>query len=663
MAHLFKVAPSQFGGTVYYSYDSAARVTSVTGSGFGTTTQFATAIQYRAWGSAKHAVYGDGATMNVTYNERLLPLRYELSNMKPNAGPATIMGSQNQYFADGRIKYTQDLQEGNFDRAYEYDHAGRIKEAYSGREARGLPVLPSPDNPFRQSYTYDVWDNMKRPLNRHWSANLPDTPAYTNNRRSDATYDAEGNVLLRDYERKQHAYDAAGRQRYFLQQEWGLPEYAYEANTIDVTFDGDGRPAKRFENRYTEDYELVPWNQSDTIYYVRSTVLGGAAIVEYMPVGYGTTENIYVGNQKLAERSPDSGYVEWRHVNPVTGSWLLSYPSGGSATTIRSELDPLGAAVGTANPYVSYTSYQDLMGLQSLYEERGNPFDPSGGCGTLDGLPISCSELRMRLQGGTVATEVLVAEMQPALEPLLKPRRDDQIVPPIQVLTLYRNVIVDQGVGLYMTVRPRFKGGLVPLDNNNEGYYLAWETGLIPQPQDTIPPETGAMDLSELRTILTASCAKFLNLILADLAKTRKPYSPSFMTIFNQADILGAYHTVKLSKEQLKKGLGGTSSIVGDPSLVIMVDVTNFNRVDNHGNPSYNAGYITIHETFHAAPASGPWYSHFEMAQAAYNVAVAQDLFKNQSLASPRRGTDEATDWYNAGIFDAVVRKGCPIPK
>jgi hypothetical protein len=168
---------------------------------------------------------------------------------------------------------------GIFDRGYEYDHVGRIKEALSCREARGLPVLSYPDNPFRQSYTYDVWDNMKRPSNRHWSANLPDTPTYTNNRRSDATYDEEGNVLLRDRERKQHAYDAAGRQRYFLEQEWGLPQYAYEANTIDITFDGDGLPAKRFTNRYTEDYQEVPWNQSDNIYYVRSTVLGARLVV------------------------------------------------------------------------------------------------------------------------------------------------------------------------------------------------------------------------------------------------------------------------------------------------------------------------------------------------------------------------------------------------
>jgi YD repeat-containing protein len=407
--------PSQYSGTVNYAYDSAARLASVTGSGFGTTTQFATNIKYRAWGAIKQMNYGSGATLNLTYTPRLLPLRYELGNMKPNGGPATIMGSQNQYFADGRIKYTQDLQDGNFDRAYEYDHAGRIKEAYSGREARGLPVLSYPDNPFRQSYTYDVWDNMKRPANRHWSAGLPDNPTYTNNRRTDATYDAAGNITIRDNYRKQHAYDAAGRQSYFLQQEWGLPDYAYESNTLQVTYDGDGRPAKRFDDRYTETYEEAPWHEPKNTYYVRSTLLGGASIVEFVSDGYGTTENIYLGSQKLASHFVDSGHIQWRHVNPATGSWLVSSHYSAGALTLRNELDPLGTEMGTSDPYVSYTSYQDLIGLESLYEERGNPFDPSGGCGTIDGLPASCSEVSMRLRGGVSqlamkdASEILVS--------------------------------------------------------------------------------------------------------------------------------------------------------------------------------------------------------------------------------------------------------------
>src|SRR5205814_2867203 len=97
--------------------------------------------------------------------------------------------------------------------------------------------------------------------------------------------------------------------------------------------------------------------------------------------------------------------INWRHVNPVTGAWVISMAG---ASTNRVELDPLGTEVSTSDPYISYSSYSDMMGLTSLYEERGNPFDFGGGCGTLDGLPISCSELRMRMQGGSVANESLV---------------------------------------------------------------------------------------------------------------------------------------------------------------------------------------------------------------------------------------------------------------
>jgi YD repeat-containing protein len=464
--------PSQWGGTLSYAYDTASRLTNLTGSGFGATTQFVTGIQYRAWGAAKYAAYGDNSILNVTYTSRLLPLRYELSNMKPTGGPATIMGSQNQYYADGMVKYTQDLQDGNFDRGYEYDHVGRIKEALSGREARGLAVLPYPDNPFRQSYTYDVWDNMKRPGYRHWSASFSDMPTYTNNRRSDATYDASGNVLLRDYERKQHAYDAAGRQRYFLQQEWGLPYYAYEANTIDITFDGDGRPGKRHTNRYTEDYEESPWNEPNDFYYVRSSVLGGTAIVEFMAVGYGSSINVYVGDQKIADRNPDSGYIQWRHVNPVTGSWLLSYPNSGGAVTFRGELDPLGTEMGTGDPYVSYTSYQDMIGLESMYEERGNPFDPSGGCGTIDGLPASCSEVSMRLRGGSLAAGYEGRERDPS-QPPFDPRPPRYI--PIQ------RPIDDYGVGLY--------GVWVPGDRSRREFRKQARYLFFTDPQKSEPTE------------------------------------------------------------------------------------------------------------------------------------------------------------------------------
>ena len=148
-----------------------------------------------------------------------------------------------------------------------------------------------------------------------------------------------------------------------MQQEWGLPDFAYEANTIEITYDGYGQPAKRFENRHPETYEEVLWDEPRTTYYIRSTLLGGSPIVEFVPAGYGTTENIYMGSQKIASHFTDSSYIQWRHVNPATGSWLVSSQSLGRAVTYRNELDPLGTDMGTSDPFVSYTSYQDLMGL------------------------------------------------------------------------------------------------------------------------------------------------------------------------------------------------------------------------------------------------------------------------------------------------------------
>ncbi len=65
----------------------------------------------------------------------------------------------------------------------------------------------------------------------------------------------------------------------------------------------------------------------------------------------------------------------------------------------RTELDPLGADMGAWDPYTTSTTYSDIMGLQSLYEERGNPFDLAGGC-ALDGVAIPCSEAMQRLQSG-----------------------------------------------------------------------------------------------------------------------------------------------------------------------------------------------------------------------------------------------------------------------
>jgi len=236
---------------------------------------------------------------------------------------------------------------------------------------------------------------------------------------------------------------------------------------------------KRIETREVENAEGTE-TQSNMTYYLTSSVLGGVTVAEMGQYGDLTKGWIYAGGEKLAEFGP-YGYVAWRHVNPVTGNWVTPYSYEGIVSGTRTELDPLGADVGATDPYISVTSYSDMMGLQSLYEERGNPFDPGGGCGTLDGLPISCSELRMRMQGGSVATEYLVPEMQRSRAPT----RNGTSAPYIPVLNTYRMPIVAEGLGLFMTEVPVIRGGPVGPGNNNEGYYLDWSKGVITVPQNT----------------------------------------------------------------------------------------------------------------------------------------------------------------------------------
>jgi hypothetical protein len=166
---------------------------------------------------------------------------------------------------------------------------------------------------------------------------------------------------------------------------------------------------------------------------------------------------------------------------------------------------------------------------------------------------------------------------------------------------------------------------------------------------------------------LTESCVRFLNSILAELGKTRAPYSYKFSDIFQIAKDGQKFRTVTLTPEQMKQGLGGTHSTIGDPAFYVELDVGLFNRGD------LTAGYVMIDELFHGAPASGTWYTHTEMAQAAYNVALSNtavmNKLKNYGAPGPPKAINydpknykKADDWYNAGIFDAVVNIGCPIP-
>jgi len=117
LAGELKSLTDPFGSTANYSRDNAGRLSGVSVDGFGTPTQYASNIQYRAWGGIKHQNYGNGLLADLNYDSRMQITHFEIP---------TVMRADYQHYADGRLSYSHDLDDARYDRAYNYDHAARI---------------------------------------------------------------------------------------------------------------------------------------------------------------------------------------------------------------------------------------------------------------------------------------------------------------------------------------------------------------------------------------------------------------------------------------------------------------------------------------------------------------------------------------------------------
>lgn len=645
--------PSQFGAVVNYSYDATGRLANVTGSG-GLSSQLLTGIQYRAWGAMKHAVYGDGPQINVTYNARLLPTRYEMTNVYlsylVNAGYYSV-GTQNQYYADGRLRYAQDLQDGNFDRAFAFDHAARIKEAYTGREARGLSANNPADSPYRQSFSYDAWNNMGR-TGRHWTASVSDTPVYSNNRRSDWTFDANGNVTARDSGQRTQAYDAAGEQRTFFEDmidNFGGGHWLWHQYTINQTYDGDGRAGKHVESRYSEDENGVVEDDVENNYQLRSTALGGALVLEIDQWG-GRRGHVYAGGELLADyQYYPSPYTitTIQHRNPTTGQWVKN--------GVRTELDPLGADVSYSNPYIFNLSYADIMGSDNLYYIRGNAMDIRGGC-TLDGMPISCSELRER-ESSTLSTVS-------------------------QETTLNNNTVIpvpvrSEGPGIVITWEPNPLATLTVaqlnqlLDSSDPNSALLNLLGdeELRGPVEPQNPKRQIVPLGNLQAglenLLKGDCGVFVQRLIDQANKLfggGQPHITSFWDGFSRIQDAGGYQFDDVASN------GATVSgdlFIGEfvnPSLPEgsqagpgTVHMQAFGPIGRSARPSEvaiaQARYVwkAFHETLHLGKRG--WYYDEDLARAGHAA---------DGTTAPDYAKDDHLSW--SGNLDEVLKKHCAYP-
>jgi YD repeat-containing protein len=414
------------GMSTNYAYGAAGQLSGMTGAGAGSAPSYLSNISYRAWGAVRDMDHGNGTHSHTVFNARLLPTSYSVANVKPDAYDRTDAGGpipantqsltmtwNYTYYDDGRVSHVTDATNGRYDRAYSYDHAGRLTQAMTGLEADGQQPGFPPNSPYKQSIAYDVWDNVTSKTGRVWSHNEQFAGTVVNNRKDGWGYDAAGNNLTDDS--FTHTYDAAGRQTHtvsFATIGDGERQPVVPAQEFTQSYDGDGQSAVRTEASWQvlnggQSYSTYSASDgSGTCYYVRSSVLGGAVVADLASDGAGGLLKrryyFYAGGARVARG--EFGSIYYEHAVPGTGSWVET--RGADRMAARKEHDPSGGELPLydANPGYGYVS---TKGDEPLFIDGSDPFDYSSGY-TLDGLPVSQSQLEHALDKGSAVAELFV---------------------------------------------------------------------------------------------------------------------------------------------------------------------------------------------------------------------------------------------------------------
>ena len=381
-----------FNARINYAVDKIGRTTAVTGAvAYAGETNYATELQYRAWGAGKHLKYGNDSVLNVEYNTNLNPSQYDLLNETGTS----LMKAEYKYYGDGQLQFVNDLGNDRFDRSYNFDHVGRLTSAQSGYVANGQPYSTSTTGPYGLNYGQNSFNNLTSRHNQYWySANQPSfTTTYVKNRSQNPgwIYDSDGRLININKalsssleQTTQFAYDASGRR-------------------VNGVNDGDGQQIK------------------SSIYYVRSSVLGGAVISEVSAEGgvanfsgRKLSTYVYFAGQLIAEQTTNGLYAQtqtevivWKQRDPLNTS---VYNSAGQAA-----LDPNGIATDAPN-YNNLSQYPNYYSQHYNSYNYGRTYNPwegtgygssssysnGGGAGGMPGSPTICT-----VDGGTVPCGII----------------------------------------------------------------------------------------------------------------------------------------------------------------------------------------------------------------------------------------------------------------
>jgi YD repeat-containing protein len=363
LAGELKFVRDPFGSQVDYKYDPAGRMTDVkTDTPYGGVSTYASNIQYRAWGALKGLSYGNSKTLSLGYNARMQVESYSIPGVLSNQYTYTTTPTSGDN--DGLVKFVRDLAQTNspFDRAYRYDHVGRLTDALTGSEARGGI---NGDGPYRDTYVYDIWGQSTSVMRRAWDTEVAaELPINGPTGRTSAwTYDADGRVTADD-EGQTYRYDAAGR----------LVTTTYKVTVGRVT---QTRTRRR---GYDGDGAAVKINYFGGMgYRLMSSPLGKGELTMLDSAGQKLSTRVYAAGGLLAVQS--NGAVRWRHRTPFDTTERETDALGVEVS--RAELNPAGADFGAQRPPDSGggAGWDDLV--TPMF---GDPLAPSNYM--LDGVPM-----------------------------------------------------------------------------------------------------------------------------------------------------------------------------------------------------------------------------------------------------------------------------------
>jgi hypothetical protein len=391
---LLKKVTDPYGSEIQYNYYKTGKLSSVTGTPFAGTSQYASNITYRAWGAPKQVNYGDGYAAAMRYNASLQLTEFDIPGISNQYGYHSGIGGAYTYFPDGRVSTikAQTTTNSQYDRlqdkAFTYDHMGRIKTVRSAQNA-GLGAT-GPFQ-FKQDYDYDEFGNMTKRGGWFWEVGQydqysnygPDTlvtgefnAAYVNNRATQANdfQNISGTPQTVVPKAQTWEYDPMGKLKKITTTNSQGQPIATALNTFDVL--GHSKPGPSGPINLDGEGRDVGAGVFDAKVMVRSTVLGGEALTAIHANGNKLVTFVYVEGHLLAEQevwsatfpNPQYDSVVWHHRDPLNAmSMDISRKPGQTSSQnddngVQYAVDPAGTMVRVAGAAVQNLGYYPGQG-------------------------------------------------------------------------------------------------------------------------------------------------------------------------------------------------------------------------------------------------------------------------------------------------------------